>query len=350
MDLVVTADNPAPFGASPAIVRTADGATLRTVRWLAPKGVGTVVIASGRAEFVEKYFEIVGELLARDLSVVAFDWRGQGLSSRDLADPVKGHIDDFALYERDLEAVQDQVLEPFCPKPWFGLGHSMGGSILLAQAHAGRSPFERLVLSSPMIDIALLRAKAGARILCEILDIVGLGGAFVPGGRRRSYLRTPFERNVLTSDRLRYERLAATLTSAPQLSVGDPTIGWVNAAFRLMNRFADPDYPRQIGVPTLIVAAGADLVVDTRATERFGRRLKAGEVLVIPHCLHEILIERDVFRKQFLAAFDAFAPGAGQAPATQPVPAEKKSRSRRPRRFGSRLPTSSAPAEAPGNR
>ena len=45
---------------------------------------GTVVVLGGRAEFIEKYFEVIGELLARDFAVAALDWRGQGGSARRL--------------------------------------------------------------------------------------------------------------------------------------------------------------------------------------------------------------------------------------------------------------------------
>jgi lysophospholipase len=323
MELVTIPENPAPPGAAPGTIRAADGLSLRVVRWHPPRSRGTVVIASGRAEFVEKYFETVGDLLSRELTVVCFDWRGQGMSARELKNSMKGHVDDFSLYERDLDAVREQVLEPFCPKPWFALGHSMGGSILLAQAHAGRSPFDRLVLSAPMIDLSGLRSRTAAKLLCEAFDIAGLGGAFVPGGRRRPYILNPFERNILTSDRTRFERCAAIIAAAPQVAVGDPTIGWVNAAFRLMTQFADAEFPRRVFTPTLIVAAGADRVVDTKATERFGARLKAGDSIVLPYCLHEILLEREVFRKQFWAAFDSFIPGSlegAAAPAAAQAP------------------------------
>lgn len=312
MEIVTTPDNPAPPGVTPAIIRAVDGLSLRVLRWHAPSPRGTIVIAPGRAEFVEKYFETVGDLLDRGFAVVAFDWRGQGLSARELRNRSKGHIDDFSLYERDLDALVQQALEPFCPRPWFALGHSMGASVLIAQARAGRSPFERLVLSAPMIGIRGLRFPLGAKLLAEGLDIAGFGGAFVPGGRARPYLSQPFERNVLTSDRARYERCAGVLAACPDIGLGDPTIGWINAAFRLMDQFADPNYPRGASTPTLIVAAGRDRVVDTRATERFASRLKAGRALVLPHCLHEILLERDEFRQQFWAAFDCFVPGTAE--------------------------------------
>ena len=338
MELVPTPGNPPPPGAVPATIRAIDGLSLRAVRWHAPSSRGTVTIAPGRAEFVEKYFETIADLLARNLSVVAFDWRGQGLSTRELKNPLKGHVDDFSLYERDLDAIREQVLEPFCPKPWFGLGHSMGGSILVALAHEGRCPFERLVLSAPMIALAGLRLRAGAKFLCEALDIIGFGAAFVPGGRRRPYILQPFERNVLTSDRMRYERCAAIAAAERQIAVGDPTIGWVNAAFRLMTQFSDVEYPRRVLTPTLMIAAGDDRVVDTRASERFGGRLKAGNIIVIPHCQHEILLERDIFRSQFWAAFDAFIPGSAaevEALAAAHAGAEgSQSRAGRRRRMG----------------
>ena len=41
-----------------------------------------------------------------------------------------------------------------------------------------------------------------------------------------------------------YARNAGVLAVAPHLGLGDPTIGWLNAAFRLMEDFADPEYAR----------------------------------------------------------------------------------------------------------
>ena len=99
------------------------------------------------------------------------------------------------------------------------------------------------------------------------------------------------------------------LRSHPALGLGGPTVGWAHAAFRLMREFADPDYPRVIATPTLVVACGADRVVDLRAVERFASRLRAGSLIVIDGARHEVLIERDQFRELFFAAFDAFAPG-----------------------------------------
>jgi lysophospholipase len=233
MDLIVTPDNPVPPGAVASAARTIDGLSIRVARWH-PPGVprGAVVLAQGRAEFIEKYFETVGDLLARGFAVVTFDWRGQGLSARQVENPRKGHVDDFLIYERDLDAVIEQAVAPFCPKPWFALAHSTGAAILLAQARRGRSPFARIVMTSPLIDIAGLPFPEGARMLADLLNVVGLGGAFVPGGKASSLLALPFAGNKLTSDERRYKRNAAVAAAEPRVAIGAPTIGWLNAAFR----------------------------------------------------------------------------------------------------------------------
>ncbi len=310
MRLVSTPDNPIPPGAIVASVRAVDGVRLRTARWVPPvTSRGTVAILGGRAEFIEKYFETIQQLLDRGFAVATMDWRGQGGSARQLKNARKGHIDDFSFYERDLDAFVSEVLGPSCPQPWFGLCHSIGAAIMLAVARAGRCPFDRLVLTSPMIALAGSKRPRAARLIAEALDAVGLGGAFVPGGGSKNVATEPFAGNVNTSDPTRYARTSRVIETEPELGLGWPTIGWAHAAFRLMRRFEDPDFPRRTLTPILVVASGADRLTDTRATERFASRLRAGRLIVVDGAEHEIMVERDIFRDRFWAAFDSFIPG-----------------------------------------
>lgn len=321
MNLRTTAENPAPEGAVVSWIATRDKLSLRAAHWRCQGSArGTVAILEGRAEFIEKYFEVVGELLERSFDVAILDWRGQGLSDRLARNRRKGHVRNFRGYDDDLEAFRAQVLEPYCRPPWFGLGHSMGGAILLAQARAGRSLFERIVLTAPMIGLHQLRFRRTTEFLARALASIGFGQAFIPGGKGKPYMTAGFQGNVLTSDPVRHMRSAGILDFAPDLAIGDPTIGWVNAAFRLMRRFEDAEFPRRTLTPTLILAAGDDRVVDSAATEDFASRLKAGRFITLPDARHEILMEQDHFREQFWAAFDAFIPGLA-APRARPAAA-----------------------------
>jgi lysophospholipase len=315
-----TPANPVPGRPAVMAVATGDGLNLRVAHWLPDGPVqGTVCLLQGRAEFIEKYFETVGDLLVRGFAVVAFDWRGQGLSSRQVRNPRKGHVRRFDDYRRDLDAVRDHVLIPFMPEPHFALAHSMGGAIALSAAAQGRLPFRRLVTTAPMIGLFVRRADTAAR-LAALLNALGFGRSFIPGGGETSISEKPFAGNRLTSDPVRYARNAEAAAALGDGAIGDPTVSWLHAAFRLMRRFSDPRFGLKVRVPTLIVAAGADPVCATPATERLAARLKAGRAIVIPGAWHEILMERDVFREQFWAAFDAFVPGSpdrafGPAPA-----------------------------------
>ena len=238
-------------------------------------------------------------------------WIGAGKASlaASLSNPRKGHIGNFRAYERDLDALVEQVLAPSLPaalvraRPFHGRGHRA------CRGARGRAPFARMVLTAPMIDIYGVRLRAAKRILAKTLVMLGQGRRFVPGGGPIPYMSVNFQGNVLTSDPRRHARSAAIIDAAPGLAIADPTIGWINAAFRLMRRFEDVEYPRRILTPVLILAAGADRLVDTAAAEQFASRLKAGKCITLPHAQHEILMERDVFRELFWAAFDAFIPG-----------------------------------------
>jgi hypothetical protein len=60
-------------------------------------------------------------------------------------------------------------------------------------------------------------------------------------------------------------------------------------------------------------AAGADMVVSTRAIERYATGLRAASLLTIDGARHELLQEADIYREQLLAAFAAFVPGTDTA-------------------------------------
>lgn len=312
MELHSIPDAPVPNGAVVGSVVSSGGVKIRYARWRqTTRGCrGTVCIVQGRSEFIEKYFEVVADLRRRGFAVLAFDWRGQGGSDRMLLNRRKGHVDDFNDFADDLDAVVDNVLLPHCPEPYFALAHSMGGAVLLAALQLEPDLFSRAVFSAPMFALAGLKQPRAARALAVGLDLAGFGGHFVPGGGETAVTTKPFAGNVVTSDPVRYARAAAQVSAAPELGLGDPTIGWLHAALRTMDAFQDPNYPLGVDTPILIVAGSADTVTSTPAAEAVAARLKAGAIVVLPGAKHEIMMERDEFRALFWAAFDAFIPGS----------------------------------------
>src|SRR6185295_402746 len=136
---------------------------------------GRVVMLGGRGEFIEKYAtEVVGELLGRGLEVFALDWRGQGLSQRALADPEKGHVEDFASFSDDLHRFLTTIVgRSTGESPVLVLAHSMGGlaTLRLLAEHAGERLVAAALLCAPMTSLKhalairamLLLAPQGSR-------------------------------------------------------------------------------------------------------------------------------------------------------------------------------------------
>jgi hypothetical protein len=59
----------------------------------------------------------------------------------------------------------------------------------------------------------------------------------------------------------------------------------------------------------LVVSAGQDMMASNAAIKDYASLLRRGSHLVVVSATHELLMERDRFRSQFWAAFDAFVPG-----------------------------------------
>ena len=311
MKLVETATQSAPPGGVCGEVVTQDRVRIRYARWQATGSPhrGTVVLMQGRTEFIEKYYENVTLLRTKGYDVATFDWRGQGLSQRLLSNRAKGYVRRFDDYLLDLDAVMRDVVLPDCRAPLYAVAHSMGGAILINALTQKRNWFDRVVLSAPMLDLSKVKVTTAMRVLVKALRWIGLGGLGLGGQTTSPVVMEPFEGNALSSDPVRYARFQDLMSVEPDLGLGAPSVAWLDEAFGQMARFADPLYPAALRKPVLIVAAGSDQVVSTPRLEWFGERLMAGRTLVVHGARHELMMEADLHREQFWAAFDAFIPG-----------------------------------------
>lgn len=315
--LVSIPENPAPENGELFELVTRDRVSLRAARFKAPSDrpfKGTVCLFQGRAEFIEKYFEVIGELNERGFTVAALDWRGQGGSQRRLKNRRRGHVGNFADFQNDLDVFMEDFARPECHPPFFALGHSMGGPIVLEGARRRTTWWDRIVLTAPMIGLPGLAADPMTRRLAVLLVGLGLGRMWVPGGGAGDYGERPFENNVLTSDPARYARMTALCKAAKDVTIGSPTIGWLRAAHHAMELLEDPERVAQIRTPTLFVAAANDKVIANRPMEILASQMRTADVVMLPTARHEILQERDGIRDAFWAAFDAFVPGSPTFP------------------------------------
>ena len=297
-----------------------DGKKIRFARFAAAARPlkGTVVILTGRNECIEKYFETVRDLQRRGFGVATLDWRGQGGSERLLRDPARGYVRRFDDYAQDLGQFFEDVVLPDCRGPYFVLAHSTGATVALLAAPTLANRVRRMVLLAPFLALPGQRpSMRTVRRITLALTLLGLGRLYAAWGPPPKQA-APFEGNTLTSDPARYARNANIYEARPELAVGGPTVRWLRAAALAAARVGDPDFLASNRVPTLIVAAGADKVVSTRAVEAHARHMRLASLLTIDGARHELLQEADLYREQLLAAFDAFVPGTRDGAAEPP--------------------------------
>jgi len=299
--LVSIPEAPAP----PGTVETFEGhggAPLRAALFPAPEPRGSVVLSPGRTEPIEKYFEVIRQLTGRGFTVLAHDWRGQGLSHRLLDNRLAGHAggwrDFIEDYRRLLTAFEDRL-----PRPRLAFGHSMGGCLTLLALQELPGCADGGILSAPMLRIRGVEPEWFAQAAANSIVVMGLGARPVPG-RLYDPLDDAFDAERLTHDQARYRRFKAQLRAEPDLALGHPTWGWLKFALEASRLARDPDRLKRIEAPVTIVAAGQDRLVDPAASRAAVEALPRGRYVEAPGAFHEIPIETDDRRAVLWRAFD----------------------------------------------
>ncbi|MBM3644623.1 MAG: alpha/beta hydrolase [Alphaproteobacteria bacterium] len=279
---------------------------IRVASWTGPATPrATVLVLTGRGEFIEKYAtEIVGELLVRDFAVVATDWRGQGLSTRPLPDRQTGHIDDFETYMNDLDAVRRAALPT--GGPVLALCHSMGGHVLLRSlAERGSTWLTGGLLAAPMT--ALKREAILRTILLLMPPVAAVDQRYLYGTGPFRVIGREFAINRVTHDERRYRFTDVWYGAEPRLLLGGPSIGWVRQAIRSVDKQNRPGLLETIVPPLTLLSAGQDRLVDSASHAPVAARLSAGELERFDDARHEIMMETDAIRARFWHAWDRLA-------------------------------------------
>ena len=281
---------------------------LRIAFWNLESTKGTIILQSGRTEFIEKYYEVISEFIQRGYAVAMMDWRGQGLSSRISRNKRIGHIDRFETYDNDLIKVMNKYFISKCPKPHIGFGHSMGGCLLTSYFISSDNLFDKCILCAPMLSV---RANALSRRIVNtlgLLEIVGLGSFPMrrpSWDKENGWLEEPFEENALTTDKMRFNRTYELLSRYPELGIKGMTVGWLKHAIKRTNKFKILDWSQLIKKPLLLLDATDDKLVNSKSNKELLGQSSLTTIASID-AQHEIMMENDEIRREAWKAIDSF--------------------------------------------
>ena len=285
-----------------------DGVRIRyaVARSLRTDPCAMVILLTGRAEFIEKYAGIIKEFQKKGFDVATLDWRGQGLSDRELANRHKGYVKDFDLYISDLRMLLDLDINPE-GMPVVFVAHSMGGHVALRFMREHTGVVQKAVLLSPMIDIVTGPfPRPLARLIAKIACRIGLAERYVLGGKDYLPRNIRYEDNLFTHDREKFWIHPMAVKENPDLALGDVTWGWLHAAFRSIDRLMEPVYAAGVTEPVLLVGALEDRVVDVEAQKRFADMAPGCSFVSVEQGYHELLFETEDIRERVRHHLEAF--------------------------------------------
>lgn len=262
-----------------------------------------LVILPGRTEPIEKYGEVVYDLLqtsaGETLSFYLLDHRGQGHSGRMASPQDMGHVDRFENYVKDVETfVNIQKLDESCEKR-FLLAHSMGAGIATAYLLKHPGTFQKVILSSPMLKIQTKPySYTTARAIVTSLVLAGRGSKFAIGQRPFDG-SLKFENNTFTTSPERFKMTMGLFETHPETKVGGVSNRWILEVMKGTNPLRSRYH--ELNTPMIVINAGIETYSEPSEMEALCREAANCKHVFLPSSKHEVFMDRDENRNQALA-------------------------------------------------
>lgn len=259
---------------------------------------GAVLVCTGYNEYIEKYFETARDLQARGFAVGLMDWPGQGASDRLIDKPRLGYVRTFDTSVA-AQKLAFETLKSKANGPYVVMAHSMGGAITLESLRQNAIDPTFALLCAPMLG---LKISGLAAAVMRIARTFGMSKNALNSESKND----TFETNIFTHDKPRWTMNREMQAQKPDYHLTAPTIGWVNAALDLYERWRKPKAFAKLAVPIRIASAGAESLVSNKAQKQVAARIgEKAHLVSIPDARHEILMESDPIRNLLWAEFDA---------------------------------------------
>lgn len=299
-----------PDGGQAYWLNTTDGLRLRFAIWRGGAR-GTILLYTGRTEYIEKYADSIDRFLSLGFSVMVSDWRGQGLSTRPENDLTYGWIENYQQYQDDIKALLAHDAVATLPGPRVLVAHSMGGAIGLRSLYNGLD-VACAIFSAPMWGI-----KAPAMLRPVIYWVLKFAAAIGFGRKRLPFvtsgkpyvLNAKFEGNSLTTFEPTWDWLADTLNAHGKLALGGPSIRWLIESLDETRAMAEK---AAVEVPTLTFIGSDESIVSPASIDAYHAKDGAGELVCCTGARHEMFMEapdiQDIVWRRAEAFLDKHVP------------------------------------------
>lgn len=238
--------------------------------WKSPAPEAVFLLVHGLGAHTGRWEFLAGFFLQNRISSYAIELKGFG-ETEDL----KGHIDSFNTYLRDIKSLYDIIVRENKNKKVFLVGESVGAVISFLAAIAEPDLFDGLICISPAFASSLK-----ATPLTYIKTLLPL--VYNP----RKQFNIPFDSRMCTRD-TDYQKVMDADSREHRLATS-------KFIFKLMIAQARCNFSKnKVKIPALFLLSGEDKLVDPEAGKRIFKGLKAEDKTIIqyPDMYHALSID-----------------------------------------------------------
>lgn len=265
-----------------------------------------MLILPGRVSRIERHEFLAQQFAKAGFRVWVLDFRGQGESTRLVANRQMVHVDHFDEYIWDVEALIHW--NRFIGQRKFLYSHSMGGQVALQVMRKHPNAFEAAILETPMLRI---KTSPIPYFLAEPLAYVmknwlGQAKKYCLGRGDYDAIKESFEHNRNCRDRELFHRYFHVPEAHKELVSIGPSWGWLHAAFTVTrNLLSNLKLLRQVRTKVFIATAGDDRVLNTNFDATVASSL-GGAHCVYPNAWHSIVHDTLDTRERYLTDVQVF--------------------------------------------
>lgn len=263
-----------------------------------PKGL--IVIAPGRTQTAEEYFELARDYLKQNFSIAVMDWQGQGGSYRIGGDNRRHTSNGFHDDVLDFEMFTEKLgaIDEFQKLPRVLFAHSMGGHLSLLYMLKHPESFDCAIMVAPMFGIKLgAITHFFADSVLATARFFNMSEHHALGQGEWSDLKHKITAPFISSDVARRDVQKYWFTKYPELRCGGVTYNWIDKALASCTALSANNDLQSLNIPMLFALGGKDMVVENKSTLNIADKLPLSEIKTYPESQHVIQAECDNIRK-----------------------------------------------------
>lgn len=261
---------------------------------------GRIVISHGFTECIEKYMEIIYYFTREGYSTFIMEHRGHGRSGcLGTNNNTQINIEDFNYYVNDLKVFIDNEVVKNKKNNLFLFAHSMGGTIGAMFLEKYPEYFNKVVLSSPMLQIAIGNVPGFlARALAKLALTFGKGDEFILGNM--PYDGTYDFFLASTSNESRYTYYYREIVGNNKLQRGGGSYRWLHQSLNAIKYILKKENIRKIKTPVVLFQSGRDDLVGSGGIRKFIKRCSKSKLIKFNKAKHEIYLENNDILEEYL--------------------------------------------------